>query len=293
MKVMKNSFWYYHRKERRAIFVLLTGCMLCFLFPWTFDRFPAAPPSIVVENIPELPEAEPLDTTARDSLFPFFPNEVSQEELLLLGVPAPVARTWTNYTGKGGRFYAPADLKKVYGMPDSTLARILPYARFPGAKPAAGRKPLPVQPPIQAEIDVNAADAAAWQQLRGIGPVLSDRIVRFREKLGGFHSIEQVGETYGLPDSTFQAIRPRLVLRQPHRLLPINELDEPALAAHPYLSWKQARLLVAYREMHGPFGGPDDLRAVREIPAEVIDRLTPYCSFAAPALAGSATDSLQ
>ncbi|NJL77073.1 MAG: helix-hairpin-helix domain-containing protein, partial [Saprospiraceae bacterium] len=36
----------------------------------------------------------------------------------------------------------------------------------------------------------------------------ANRIVKFREALGGFASVEQVAETYQLPDSTFQKIKP-------------------------------------------------------------------------------------
>ena len=61
-------------------------------------------------------------------------------------------------------------------------------------------------------INVNAARAEDLKALPGIGDVLSERIVRFRNKLGKFSSVEEVGKTYGLPDSTFQKIKPYLVL---------------------------------------------------------------------------------
>ena len=61
-------------------------------------------------------------------------------------------------------------------------------------------------------IDVNTADTTAFISLPGIGSKLAARIITFREKLSGFYSVEQIGETYGLPDSTFQKIKQYLKL---------------------------------------------------------------------------------
>ena len=76
------------------------------------------------------------------------------------------------------------------------------------------RKPL-------SPIDINLADTTAFIALPGIGSKLADRIVRFREKLGGFYSTEQIGEVYGLADSVFQKIR-SLLLMKPFQVKKIN-----------------------------------------------------------------------
>src|SRR6185369_5391347 len=55
--------------------------------------------------------------------------------------------------------------------------------------------------------DINDADSAAWSRFPDIGGNLASRIVHFRERLGGFYQIDQVGETFGLPDSSFQKIK--------------------------------------------------------------------------------------
>ncbi|HEY4876127.1 MAG TPA: helix-hairpin-helix domain-containing protein [Puia sp.] len=55
-------------------------------------------------------------------------------------------------------------------------------------------------------IDINAADTSAFSTLPGIGSKLSNRIITFRERLGGFYSTNQVAEIYGLSDSTFLKI---------------------------------------------------------------------------------------
>jgi competence ComEA-like helix-hairpin-helix protein len=59
-------------------------------------------------------------------------------------------------------------------------------------------------------IDINRADTTEWKRLKGIGSVLSKRIVKYRDKCGGFKSIEQLRKIYGLSEETYQSILPHL-----------------------------------------------------------------------------------
>ena len=104
-----------------------------------------------------------------------------------------------------------------------------------------------VQSPV---IDINAADSLEWKALPGIGPVLCKRIVKFRDKLGGFHSIDQVGETYGLSPETFETIKPRLRYSTPHVGLELKGLDARQAVSHPYVSWEQAKALERLAQKH-------------------------------------------
>ncbi|GAA0535528.1 ComEA family DNA-binding protein [Chitinophaga japonensis] len=129
-------------------------------------------------------------------------------------------------------------------------------------------------------VDINQADSAAWEALPGIGPVLAARIVRFREKLGGFHAIAQIAETYGLPDSTFKKIQPSLRLGSVSlKKLDINEMDEQSLAKHPYIRYKLARLIVKYRSVHGPFSRPEQLQNIPLVDDSIYRKLEKYISF--------------
>ncbi|RMF31225.1 MAG: helix-hairpin-helix domain-containing protein, partial [Bacteroidetes bacterium] len=130
-------------------------------------------------------------------------------------------------------------------------------------------------------LDINRSSEEDWQRLRGIGPTYARRIVHFREKLGGFSSIEQVGETYNLPDSVFQKIRPHLQPSPIFRPLPLNRADFETLNAHPYIRYRQARFLVRYREQHGPIPNAAAFRkaAYGVFSESEIERLLPYLDF--------------
>ena len=96
-------------------------------------------------------------------------------------------------------------------------------------------------------VDINTADSLAWVSLRGIGPVFYQRINRFRKALGGFQRIEQISEVYGLPAETFQSIRKHLTCSPVQPWLKINTADQRNLASHAYLTWAEAKQVIALR----------------------------------------------
>ena len=127
------------------------------------------------------------------------------------------------------------------------------------------------------KVDVNTADTTAFIALPGIGSKLAQRIITFREKLGGFYSVEQVGETFGLSDSTFQLIRPSLVLGPVEvKRLDINIATVDELRQHPYVRWALANAIVKYREAHGRFNSVDDLQTVSILNPEIFSKLRAY-----------------
>ena len=136
---------------------------------------------------------------------------------------------------------------------------------------------------IKVIIDINKADSAAWESLKGIGPVLAARIIRFRDKLGGFYAISQIRETYGLPDSTFNKIQPYLRLNAVSlKKLDLNTADEQTLAQHPYIRYKLARLIVLYRSNNGPFSQPSDLLGIPLVDDSIYRKIEHYIKTAKP-----------
>lgn len=132
------------------------------------------------------------------------------------------------------------------------------------------------KPPLTA-LDINTADTLLWDRLPGIGPVLSRRIVLFRDRLGGFHDIRQVGETYGLADSVFVKIQPLLQLGSVSlRKIDINKTDEKSLADHPYIDTKLARAIIRYRNNHGPFRSVEGLKAIALVDEVIYRKLEKY-----------------
>jgi competence ComEA-like helix-hairpin-helix protein len=126
-------------------------------------------------------------------------------------------------------------------------------------------------------VDINLADTTAFIALPGIGSKLAERIIKFREKLGGFYSIEQIGEVYGLADPVFQKIKP-LLLTGAFLVKKINintaSLDE--LKAHPYIRFTIAKSIIAYREQHGVYSTMEDLKKLVLMTEDIYAKVSPY-----------------
>ena len=124
---------------------------------------------------------------------------------------------------------------------------------------------------------INQADTIVWSQLPGIGAKLASRIVHFREKLGGFYQIDQVGETFGLPDSTYQKIKPCLRLDATALIqIDLNSASKESLQAHPYIRWQIANAIINYRQAHGGFHSVDELLQLAQIDTAKFEKLKPY-----------------
>lgn len=126
-------------------------------------------------------------------------------------------------------------------------------------------------------VEINSADTTGLIALPGIGSKLAARIVLFREKLGGFYSVKQVGEVYGLQDSVFQKLAAYLRCdSQKIKKIDINNVSKELLATHPYIRWKLADAIITYRNEHGSFSSAKDLQKIEMIDDEVARRLLPY-----------------
>lgn len=209
---------------------------------------------------------EPTSGFTEGELFSFNPNTLPAEGWQRLGLNSKTIRILVNYRNKGGKFYRPEDLQKVWTMPVGFYERVKGHISIP---PVERRVSYPTFTPATytrterkiEPVEINTGDTAAFIALPGIGPVLASRIIRFRDRLGGFYSVEQVRETYGLPDSTFQLLKPYFTLEEKGiRRINLNTATKDELNAHPYIDWKLANAIIEYRNQHGSYQSVDDLK---------------------------------
>lgn len=225
-------------------------------------------------------------------LFEFDPNTVLKEDLKRLGLTAKAINIMMNYRNKGGTFRKREDLSKIYGITDDDFERLFPYIKIFEKDPVnviASNENTEIPKSyenservnvaknnINLEIEINSSNPEDWQRLKGIGPYYAKKICSFRDKLGGFVSIDQVAQTYGFPDSTFQKIKSHLLLNESVKKMDLNTASAKELAAHPYLKWNQANAIVKYREQHGNFANLDQLGNIRILNKKTVGNIKPY-----------------
>ena len=303
---MENSWKDYlafTKKERIGIYVLITLIGICALAPAFFNP---SPPSekLIAEAVDvqrmqlEKEKKEPgrrafykerqspyhkiVDEPPQAmEEFPFDPNTLDGEGWKKLGLNNRIIHIIQNYVAKGGRFRTATDLQKVYGFKKEDYDRLLPYVHIAAPAPSTtfnnGKAPVKYVKPPPPVIDINLGDTAAFISLPGIGSRLANRIVNFRDKLGGFYSVQQVGETFGLPDSTFQLIKPRLQYTPVAvKKININTADAGTLKQHPYIRWNIANAIVQYRQQHGAFHSPEELQQIVLISPELYQKIAAY-----------------
>ena len=186
---------------------------------------------------------------------------------------------------KGGRFYKPEDIGKIWGLHEDEVKRLLPYVRIE-SKPEnkfAPERTVPTTNTYEkpkftiATVDINEADTSAFIALPGIGNKLANRIIAFREKLGGFYKVEQVAETYALQDSVFQKIKGKLVISNSNvKKMNINNATMDELKVHPYIRYNIANAIVQYRNAHGNFLSVNDLKKIMIITDDIYNKVAPY-----------------
>lgn len=128
-------------------------------------------------------------------------------------------------------------------------------------------------------IEVNSATVSDYEKLYGIGKVYATRIVSFRDKLGGFYSIDQIKHVYGIEDAVFQKFKKNLTIKPVKaKKLNINTATFEELTANPYFFSTVAKQIIGYRTKVKPFITVEDIKNlyfIKDHP-EHYDKMLPY-----------------
>jgi competence ComEA-like helix-hairpin-helix protein len=221
-------------------------------------------------------------------VFKFNPNTADSTELYTLGFNKKQVKNLINYRNKGGFFKKPEDLKKLWGMTDSLYLQLYPYIVIPETSPI--KKITTQNPKTNFEkyehktenkklltININTADTSELIKLKGIGSILAQRIINFREKAGGFYSVEQLKHIYGLKPEVYNEIQDKIYTDGYYKKININQCTAEELKKHPYInSWNIANAIVNYRKKHGPYLSSDEIKKTDLVNDELYSKLAPY-----------------
>jgi DNA uptake protein ComE-like DNA-binding protein len=262
-----NAFLVFHRSSAEAEFDPLVIEELR-----AFERQVAVKSELTAHTV----QANEIEEAVGGELFPFDPNSALAGDFRRLGLSNRLIRTILNYRLHGGTFRRKEDMNKIYGMSAELYNRLAPFITI--SEPSGLQTVnLSKQAAKMVPFDINLADSATLEQLPGIGPVLSKRIVRYRHLLGGFYDTGQLKEVYGLTDSLLTIIGPRFFADTATiRKINLNVVSERELAHHPYIGKYTARAIVTYRSGVQKINCIDELKVNGLISDEDLKKLKKY-----------------
>ncbi len=215
------------------------------------------------------------------SIFPFNPNTITIAELEGLELNSSIAKRVIKYRSKGGEFKTATDLSKIYGMDSNWLAQAIPYVEIEEQK-ELDQVDKAINSPIRKTaivhiLELNSADSASLDALPGIGPFYCRQIIKTREALGGYVSLGQLNEVYRIRPETIESLRGRVEIDTSLvRKINLNACKVQDLASHPYLSWKESKIICAWREQHGSFDRKSRIKETDVISDSTYNLIAPY-----------------
>jgi competence ComEA-like helix-hairpin-helix protein len=209
---------------------------------------------------------------------------VSDEEWKEMGLKKWQINGLRTYREKAGDIRTAEQFSKLNVVTDAFFEKVRPYLVFEGkaGNPVIVNKERNFEKEetkTALSIEINTASATRLTELKGIGPAYSSRIVKYRSLLGGFRSLDQLREVYGLEDSVFTEIFPFLTLdtSKVHKIN-INKVMITALRKHPYVKWNVATAIVNYRDQHGVYESVAAIKKTDLVSPELYRKIAPYFS---------------
>lgn len=294
-----KNFFHFTGKEKNGILILF-----CLIIGICIGRIFVPKSKLKISQEQEIELNAPVKKRKNIKLVSFDPNIADSTVLSDLGLEQKVVKNIIRYREKGGKFKKAEDLSKIYGIKVEELEELKPYIRITeltqdrisGTSPKSFPEKLYkknkdstfrtrnfiVQEKYSEGIHVNIeiADTSELKKIPGIGSSFAKRIVKYRQLLGGFYSVEQVKEVYGMTPEMYEKISrwmkiEHVAIEQIH----VNKSSLDKLKSHPYINFYQARVMIELRNKKGKLQNIQELSIFEEFTDFDIQRLSPYLSF--------------
>jgi competence ComEA-like helix-hairpin-helix protein len=223
----------------------------------------------------------PAPTTTQ--LFAFDPNMVTLQELVSMGWPKWMATNLIKYRERGGTYRTPESLLNVYGMTDSMYQVYLPYIQIMNISSEVDSNSIAIKNARTSisetelvKINLNTCNVSDLIKLKGIGQTYAKIIIEYRDKLGGFHSLDQL---YDVPFVKAEAIDENLKylkVDDGFQRMNINKLNFKEILNHPYMTYESTQILSNYFRFRDQREYLDTFLLKRSINQDTLTKLEPY-----------------
>lgn len=313
---MWKDFFYFSKGQRIAITMLMLIISAVIAFSVYISHFKSSPPppfddsiaNIVQEFKRNLISADSLRKAERQAeyenkykqnssypsndlsyeLFNFDPNTADSISLTKLGLRTYIVSNIMKYRAKGGEYKMRENFAKTYGITDEKYEELKPYIQIAQKSSQetaqeTDTSTLKFKSDIKVEnviVELNAADTATLMQVKGIGAFYAQGIVRLRNELGGYVSVDQVREVYGMTEENFEKIRASFTVNpQSITKIKLNTASVDKLKRHPYLNFYQSRAIYELRRKKGKLTSIEELKKLEQLDELTIEKVLPYLDF--------------
>ena len=287
-----KDFFYFIKSDRRAIVAL--GCVAVFAIGvlLVVDAWKDKENGTIAKekvSVEDEKDEERVEVVMRE----FDPNTVDSLTLIGFGLKDWKVRNFLHYRAAGKVFRSAEEMGKTHGWTEEDVEKVRGYVRVgkeyekKDVKKWETREKMEEREDRQTytsnkfqtltKVDVNMADTALLRRIPGIGGKISEAIVAYRKKLGGFYSVEQLRE--------LKIVSPELlewfeVSSSPDiQRLNINKASFQALNSHPYISYEQTKALLQYIRLYGKVKDEQALLETGLFTKEEVEKLKPYLAF--------------
>lgn len=288
---MKNkSLYLYSFNQRKGIFLLLLVMIFtqAIYFFWSSNTTPQKDKEdhqwLALQS--HVDSLKQVKEEFKPTIYPFNPNFISDVKGYRLGMSVEELDRLFAFRKQNKYVNSAKEFQSVTGVSDSLLAVISPYFKFPDWVNQPQKEYVKFENKIsdvkpKTKIDINLATQEDLIKVYGIGPALSERILKQREVLGGFASMEQLAFVWGLNPDVIENVNKSfaVVSTSGIKKIKINDLSIKELSKFPYFNYAIAKEIVTYRSMKGDIQNIEDLTKINGFPVEKLKFIALYLEF--------------
>ena len=289
LKNALRSYFDFSKTQAVAVVSLLSILLISIIFYYTLPYFFPSKEIQNNEKIKALLAEIKIDSSYNSSThfsknengakiikpFSFDPNSISEGSFLKMNMREKVVKTILNYRNKGGKFYKKEDLKKIWGLHPDEYQVLEPYISI-AQNISYSQNNFPAKPLLH--INLNKTDTTTLKQISGIGSKISWAIIQYREKLGGFSTINQLKEIYMIQPELFEKIKSQVfVSKNETKKLNLNSISFYDLKKHPYFSEELSKAILLFRKNNDyEIKNIEDLKQIELLNDELFRKIVPY-----------------
>ncbi|UTW60601.1 helix-hairpin-helix domain-containing protein [bacterium SCSIO 12741] len=205
--------------------------------------------------------------------FAFDPNTLSADSLKLLGLSDRQVKNLVNYRKAGGQFFQAKDLSRLYTINEELSQELEPFVAIELTQDTADSKEHKFE--TLAEVELNSADSMTLVRVRGIGPYYARLILRYRNRLGGFYSVDQLQEISKIPSETIEQNQWKVDSTLIQKM-DLNQVSFKEMLRHPYFDYYHVEKIFDFKRNNGKFSSLQDLKKIEFYEPDFYSKVFPY-----------------